>query len=89
MTKMRAIVRTGGIGAVFAAGYLCGVLTQPPAAEAQIGDLMKQASDATGGEGALGTAMKLGTSITEMQQNVDGLQKNIEVLKQVKAALGG
>jgi hypothetical protein len=86
---MRTIVRTSGIGAVFAAGYLCGAMLQPAPAEAQLGDLMKQASDATGGEGALGTAMKLGTSITEMQQNVDGLQKNIEVLKQVKAALGG
>jgi hypothetical protein len=89
MTKMRTIVRTGGIGAVFAAGYLCGVLTQPPAAEAQMGDLMKQASDAAGGGGALGTAMKLGTSITEMQKNVDGLQKNIEVLQEIKTALGG
>ena len=88
MTKMRAIVRTSGIGAVFAAGYLCGVLTQPPAAEAQVGDLMKQAGQATGG-GALGTAMKLGTSITEMQKNVDELQKNIGVLKEVKTALGG
>ena len=89
MTKMRAIVRTSGIGAVFAAGYLCGVLTQPPAAEAQMGDLMKQAGQAAGGGGALGTAMKLGTSITEMQKNVDELQKNIGVLKEVKTALGG
>jgi len=89
MTKMRTIVRTGGIGAVFAAGYLCGVLTQPPPAEAQMGDLMKQASDAAGGGGALGTAMKLGTTITEMQKNVDGLQQNIKVLEQVKTALGG
>jgi hypothetical protein len=88
MAKMRAIVRTGGIGAVFAAGYLCGALLQPAPAEAQIGDLMKQAGDATGG-GALGTAMKLGTSITDMQKNVDGLQKNIEILQEVKTALGG
>jgi len=42
MTKRRAIVRTSGLGIVFAAGYLCGVLTQPPAAEAQMGDLMKR-----------------------------------------------
>jgi len=33
--------------------------------------------------------MKLGTSITDMQKNVDGLQKNIEVLKEVQKALGG
>jgi hypothetical protein len=88
MTKMRTIVRASGIGAVFAAGYLCGALVQPPAADAQIGDLMKQAGDATGG-GALGTAMKLGTSITDMQKNVDDLQKNIGILKEVKTALGG
>ena len=89
MSGKRAIVRASGIGAVFAAGYLFGALSQPAPAEAQVGELMKQAGQATGGEGALGTAMKLGTSITEMQKNVDGLQKNIEVLKQVKAALGG
>ncbi|HZO09276.1 MAG TPA: hypothetical protein VFC77_07855 [Myxococcota bacterium] len=89
MSGKRAIARASGIGAVFAAGYLFGALSQPAPAEAQVGELMKQAGQATGGEGALGTAMKLGTSITEMQKNVDGLQKNIEVLKQVKAALGG
>ncbi|TFG98099.1 MAG: hypothetical protein E4H11_00955 [Myxococcales bacterium] len=88
MTKMRTIVRTSGIGAVFASGYLCGALLQPAPAEAQIGDLMKQAGDAAGG-GALGTAMKLGTSITDMQKNVDDLQKNIEILKEVKTAIGG
>ena len=33
--------------------------------------------------------MKLGTSITDMQKNVDGLQKNIEVLKEVQKALSG
>jgi hypothetical protein len=88
MTKMRTIVRTGGIGAVFAAGYLCGALLQPAPAEAQLGDLMKQAGEASG-SGALGTAMKLGTSITDMQKNVDDLQKNIEILKEVKTALGG
>jgi hypothetical protein len=33
--------------------------------------------------------VKLGESIVEMQQHVDGLQKNIEVLKKVKSSLGG
>ena len=89
MSKKRTIVRAGGIAAIFAAGYFCGAITQPPPAEAQVGDLMKQAGQATGGGGMLGTAMKLGTSITDMQKNVDGLNKNIEVLKEVKAALGG
>jgi hypothetical protein len=30
-----------------------------------------------------------GTAIVEMQQHVDGLQKNIDVLKKVKSSLGG
>jgi len=89
MSKQRTFVRAGGIGAIFAAGYLCGLMTQAPPADAQVGELMKQAGQATGGKGALGTAMKLGTSITEMQKNVDELQKNIGVLKEVKTALGG
>ena len=83
------IVRASGIAAVFAAGYFCGALSQPAPAQAQVGELMKQAGQAAGGGGALGTAVKLGTSITDMQKNVDELQKNIEVLKEVKAALGG
>ena len=89
MSKKRAIVRASGIAAIFAAGYLCGAITQPQPAEAQVSDLMKQAGQATGGGGMLGTATKLGTSITEMQKNIDGLNKNMEVLKEVKAALGG
>jgi len=46
--------------------------------------------DSSGGAGGpLGSAVKLGQAIGEMQQHVDGLQKNIEVLKTVKASLGG
>ena len=87
--RSRAIVRAGGIAAVFAAGWFCGALSRPAPAQAQVGELMKQAGQAAGGGGALGTAVKLGTSITDMQRNVDELQKNIEVLKEVKTALGG
>lgn len=32
---------------------------------------------------------KLGTAITDMQKNVDALQKNVEFLSTVKSALGG
>ena len=42
-----------------------------------------------GWEGALGSAKELGSSIVEMQQHVDGLQKNLATLKKVEAALGG
>jgi hypothetical protein len=89
MNGKRTIVRASGIGAVFAAGYLFGALSQPAPAEAQVGELMKQAGQATGGEGMLGSAAKLGTSISEMQRNVDSLQKNLETLEQIKTALGG
>jgi hypothetical protein len=85
---MRGVIRAGGIGAVFAAGYLCGAMLQPAPAEAQVGELMKKAGE-MGAPGPVGTAAQLGTTITDMQKNVDGLNKNIEVLNQIKAALGG
>jgi hypothetical protein len=74
---------------LFAAGFLCGSLSQR-SAQAQLGELggkaMEKAAGAGGPAGSVGT---LGTSIVDMQQHVDGLQKNLETLKQVKAALGG
>ena len=39
--------------------------------------------------GAMGSVVELGSAIVEMQQHVDGLQKNIDVLKKVKSSLGG
>src|SRR4029077_15300755 len=39
--------------------------------------------------GALGSVAELGSSIVEMQQHGDGLQKNLATLKKVQAALGG
>ena len=74
---------------IFGAGFLCGSLTQHKA-DAQLGELGKGALEKAGESGgALGSAAQLGSSIVEMQQHVDGLQKNIEVLKKVKASLGG
>jgi hypothetical protein len=86
MRVIKNALRLTGIGGIFAAGYLCGAVLQPAPADAQVGELMKQAA---GAGGALGTAAKLGTTITEMQKNVDALNQNIEVLNQIKAALGG
>lgn len=37
----------------------------------------------------MGSVVKLGESIVELQQHVDGLHKDIDVLKKVKSALGG
>jgi len=37
----------------------------------------------------LGSVTKLGTAIVDMEKHVDGLQKNLDTLKQIKSALGG
>ncbi|MFI5394069.1 MAG: hypothetical protein ACHQ9S_00925 [Candidatus Binatia bacterium] len=82
-------MRVGLVGTIFAVGFLCGSVSQRRA-DAQLGDLGKQAMEKAGESGgALGSVVKLGESIVEMQQHVDGLQKNIEVLKKVKSTLGG
>jgi len=86
MRTIRNLLRVTGAGGIFAAGWFCGALLQPAPADAQMGDLMKQAA---GAGGALGTAAKLGTTITDMQKNVDALNQNIEVLSEIKKALGG
>ena len=82
---VRAAVAVG----LFAAGFVCGSVSQRPA-EAQLGDLEHKAMEkAAGSGGAVGSVAKLGTSIVDMQKEIDGLQKNMEVLKEVKTALGG
>jgi len=74
---------------IFAVGFLCGSVSQRRA-DAQLGDLGKQAVEKAGESGGmLGSAVKLGEAIVDMQQHVDGLQKNIDVLKKVKSSLGG
>ena len=83
------MIRTGIVAIVFALGFLSGSVTQRRA-EAQLGELGKQAMEKAGASGGpLGSAMQLGQAIGDMQQHVDGLQKNIEVLKKIKSSLGG
>ena len=86
---LRRGIQVGLLTAVFGAGFLCGSVTQQRA-DAQLGEmggeLMKKAGESGG---ALGSATELGTAIVDMQQHVDGLQKNLETFKKVKAALGG
>jgi hypothetical protein len=82
-------VRIGVVVAVFASGWFCGTLSQRNA-EAQLSDLGKSVLDKAGEQGgALGAAAKLGTSISEIQTHLDGLQKNVDTLKSVKSMLGG
>lgn len=87
--KMTRMIQIGMIVLVFAAGFLCGTLTQK-SAEAQLKELGQAGAEKLGSQGgAVGSAMELGKSIVEMQEHVDGLQKNINTLKKVKSALGG
>ena len=77
------------LGGTFAVGFLCGALSQQ-GANAQLKDLggavMQQAGQSGG---VLGSAAQLASSLTEMQDHVIGLQKNIDTLKKVQSALGG
>jgi hypothetical protein len=85
-TIIRRAAMTGIILSVFALGFVCGSATQPRASAQGLGGLLDQ-----GGKmgGPLGAASQLGTSIVEMQDHVNGLQKNIDALQKVKAALTG
>jgi hypothetical protein len=82
-------VRVLLVAGVFAAGFLCGSVTQQRA-DAQLGEMGSEALKKAGDSGGvLGSATQLGTAIVDMQDHVSGLQKNIDTLKKVKAALGG
>ena len=78
-------VMTGILIGVFALGYFCGSVNQRPA-DAQIGGLLEKAGQSGG---TLGSVTQLGSSIVEMQDHVNGLQKNLETLRKVQSALGG
>jgi hypothetical protein len=90
---LKRCVQVGAMLSVFAAGYLCGTVSERRAVAdmADVGSAVGGAAmkEATGSGGALGSAAKLGTAITDMQTQVDGLQKNLETLKGIKTALGG
>ncbi|MBI3756421.1 MAG: hypothetical protein HY267_00440 [Deltaproteobacteria bacterium] len=81
-------VLAGMLIGTFAFGFICGSVSQQRA-DAQVkelgGSLLKEGA----GSGALGSVGELGTSIIEMQDHVSGLQKNIDTLKKVQAALTG
>jgi len=66
------------LGGMFILGFVSGSVSQR-SAQAQV----------PGMGGALDSVKELGSSVVEMQQHVDGLQKNIAILKKVQAALGG
>ena len=74
---------------VFALGFLVGTVNQRYADAQKIpgaGDLLEKAGKSGG---PLGSVAQLGSSISEMQTHVTGLQKNLETLKTIESALGG
>ena len=73
---------------VFALGYVCGSLSQRYA-DAQVGGLGGALEKAGGMGGPVGSIAQMGSSLVEMQDHVTGLQKNIDSLKKVQAALTG
>ena len=73
----------------FGLGFLCGTLSQQRA-DAQLKELGGTALQQAGESGGmLGSAAQLATSVTEMQEHVNGLQKNINTIKEMQAALTG
>ncbi len=88
-SRMNRAVQVGILAGVFAAGFLCGSVTQR-SADAQLKELGESAVKQAGESGgALGSAVQLGSAIVDMQQHLDGLQKNVDVLKKIKSSLGG
>jgi hypothetical protein len=80
-------VRIGFVTAVFSAGVLCGFMTRQ-SANAQLGGLGEEVlQKAEGSGGMLGSVAQLGTTITDMEKHVTGLQQNLDALKKVEAAL--
>jgi len=83
------VARMALLATIFAVGFFCGSITQRRA-DAQIEELGKEAIQKAGGSGGvLGSAVELGNAIVDMQQHVNGLQKNLDTLKKVKSSLGG
>jgi hypothetical protein len=76
-TMQRGIVMSL-LGGMFLLGLVMGSISQR-SAQAQV----------PGMGGALGSVSELGSSIGEIQQHIEGLQKNLTTLKKVQAALGG
>ncbi len=81
-------VLAGMLIGTFAFGFVCGSVSQQRA-DAQVKELGGSLLKGAAGSGALGPVGDLGTSIIEMQDHVSALQKNIDTLKKVQAALTG
>jgi hypothetical protein len=74
---------------LFALGFLVGTVNQRYADAQKIPGVGEVLDKAGKSGGPLGSVTQLGSSIVEMQNHVNGLQKNLETLKTVQSALGG
>jgi hypothetical protein len=74
---------------VFGLGFLVGTVNQRYADAQKIPGVGEVLDKAGKSGGPLGSVTQLGSSIVEMQNHVNGLQKNLETLKTVQSALGG
>jgi len=82
-------VRVAMVTGIFAVGFLCGSVTHR-SANADMSELGGELLNrAAGSGGIIGTAAQLGVAITDMEKQVNGLQKNLTVLKKIKTTLGG
>ncbi len=70
---------------VFGLGYVCGSMTQRQA-EAQMRGILEKAGKMGG---PVGSMAEFGSSITEMQDHITGLQKNLDAFKKVQSSLTG
>ena len=84
-TKFSRGLMTAIIVGVFGLGYVCGSMTQRQA-QAQVGGLLEKAGKAGG---PIGSVAQFGSSIVEMQDHINGLQKNLDTFKKVQASLTG
>jgi hypothetical protein len=66
---------------MFVAGFMVGSISQRQA-DAQLPDLGKAG-------GMVGTAKELGSSVVEMQEHINGLQKNLDTVKKIQSTLSG
>jgi len=84
--RIARIAMVGMLVAAFTLGYVCGAVSLRPA-----GAQLPQLPGGLPGQGGgpLAAAGQLGSSITDMEQHVNGLQKNLDTLKKIQSALSG
>ncbi len=83
--QLARLAMAGVLLAVFTLGYVCGSVSVRPAV-AQLPSLPGGLGQAGG---TLGAVTQLGSSITDMDQHVSALQKDLDTLRKIHSVLGG